>query len=184
MATAGITIREVSDRDLPLVADLAAAAFRAHDASVIGREQIDYMLERMYSLPALRRQRQEGHIVLLGQLAGEPVAYATFAVSAEDQTEGQIHKLAILPEHRGRGIGQRLVEHIADRLVRMQRSRLVLTVNRGDILAINFAFKLGFTIRSAVDTGIGGGFSMNDFIMTKRLASIPGHDSGLLPAMR
>ena len=184
MSTAGITIREASDRDLPVVADLAAITFRAHYPSIITREQIEYMLEHMYSLTALRRQRQEGHVFLLGLHAGEPVAYAAFGVSAEDQIEGLIHKLYILPEHQGRGIGQRLIEHIADRLVRMGRSRLVLTVNRGNISAINFYFKLGFTIRSAVDTGIGGGYFMNDFVMTKRLNTTPGHESGLLLAMR
>ncbi len=184
MTAAGITIREASDRDLAVVAELAAITFRAHYPTIISREQIEYMLEHMYSVPALRRQRQEGHVILLGLLAGAPVAYASFGVSAEDQIEGQIHKLYILPEHQGRGIGQRLIEHIADRLVRMGRGRLVLTVNRRNISAINFYFKLGFTIRSVVDTDIGGGFSMNDFVMTKRVATVPGHESGLLPAMR
>jgi len=184
MTPAGITIREASDRDLPVVADLAAITFRAHYSTIISGEQIEYMLERMYSAVALRRQRQMGHVFLLALHAGEPVAYASFGVSAEDQAEGQIHKLYILPEHQGRGLGQRLIEHIADRLVRMDRGRLVLTVNRGNIAAINFYFKMGFTIRSVVDTGIGGGFSMNDFVMTKRLSTTPGHESGLLQAMR
>ena len=185
MSTAGITLREASDRDLPTVADLAALTFRAHYPTILPREQIEYMLERMYSPTALRRQRQEGHVFLLAQLDGQPVAYASFGVSAEDQAEGQIHKLYILSEHQGRGIGQRLIEHIADRLVRMDRTRLVLTVNRGNISAINFYFKMGFTIRSAVDIGIGSGFAMNDFVMTKRLRATPDNSgSGLLPAMR
>ena len=184
MTSAGITIREASDRDLPIVADLAAITFRAHYPTILPREQIEYMLERMYSTIALRRQRQEGHVFLLGLHAGEPVAYASFGISAEDQAEGQIHKLYIMPEHQGRGIGQRLIQHITDRLLHMDRCRLVLTVNRGNISALNFYFKMGFTIRSVVDTGIGGGFTLNDFVMTKRLNTAPGRDSGLLQAMR
>jgi ribosomal protein S18 acetylase RimI-like enzyme len=185
MTRAAITIREATDRDLPVVVDLACATFRAHYPSIIGRDQIEYMLATTYSIEALGRQRKEGHVFLVGSVGGTPVAFASFGVSAEDQVEGQIHKLCVLPDHQRHGIGHGLIEHISERLARMGRTRLVLAINRCNISAINFSFKNGFTIRSAVDSDIGGGFAMSDFVMTRKLRDTPGSSgSAVLPVMR
>ena len=60
-----------------------------------------------------------------------------------------------------------------DHLLELARSRgfqhISLTVNRRNIKAINFYFKAGYQIRSAVDISIGRGFTLNDFIMSRRL---------------
>jgi ribosomal protein S18 acetylase RimI-like enzyme len=45
-----------------------------------------------------------------------------------------------------------------------------LQVNRQNYTAINFYFKLGFTIERVADFDIGHGFFMNDFVMLKQLS--------------
>jgi len=61
-----------------------------------------------------------------------------------------------------------------DHLFELARGRgfqhISLTVNRRNIKAINFYFKAGYVIRSAVDLAIGRGFTLNDFIMARRLS--------------
>lgn len=165
-----VTTREANDRDLGTIATLAASTFRQHYPGIISDAQIDYMLTRMYSTAALRRQRQEGQVFLMALINQKPAAFSSFALSQEETSEAQIHKLYVLPEHHGRRIGVRLIDEVTNRVLRLDRRRLVLTVNRLNIQAINFYFREGFTIRSVVDTDIGGGYSMTDFVMEKAIA--------------
>lgn len=162
-----VTIREASDRDLDTAATLAASTFRQHYPGIISDAQIEYMLSHRYSAAALRRQRQEGQVFLLALVNRNPVAFASFGLSQEETSEVQIHKLYVLPEHQGQRIGVRLIDEVTTRVLRLERRRLVLTVNRLNIQAINFYFREGFTLRSAVDIDIGGGYVMADFVMEK-----------------
>lgn len=162
-----VTTREANDRDLATISTLAGNTFRQHYPGIISNAQIDYMLTRMYSAAALRRQRQEGQVFLLALINDKPAAFAAFALSQEEASEAQIHKLYVLPEHHGRRIGVRLIDEVTNRVLRLERRRIVLTVNRINIQAINFYFREGFSIRSVVDTDIGGGYSMTDFVMEK-----------------
>lgn len=165
-----VTTREASDRDMGAVATLAAETFRQHYPGIIGEGQIEYMLKHMYSATALRRQRQEGSVFLMALINQKPAGFAAFALSQEEMSEAQIQKIYVLPEHHGRRIGVRLIDEITNRVLGLGRSRLTLTVNRRNIQAINFYFREGFTIRSVVDTDIGGGYLMKDFVMEKALA--------------
>ena len=68
-------------------------------------------------------------------------------------------------QHR-KGIGSEIFNAI---LVLMDQPKTItLTVNRKNIKAINFYFKIGFTIKSAEDFDIGNGYYMNDFVMVKK----------------
>jgi ribosomal protein S18 acetylase RimI-like enzyme len=169
-----VTTREANDRDLATVAALAASVFRQHYPGIISAAQIDYMLKHLNSAAALRRQRQLGHVFLLALINAKPAGFASFALSQEETSEAQIHKLYVLPEHHGRRIGVRLIDEVTTRVQRLDRRQLVLTVNRLNIQAINFYFREGFTIRSVVDTDIGGGFAMQDFVMEKVIGDATG----------
>jgi ribosomal protein S18 acetylase RimI-like enzyme len=169
-----VTTREANDRDLTTVATLAGSIFRQHYPGILSVAQIDYMLAKLYSAAALRRQRQLGHVFLLALINEKPAAFASFALSQEETNEAQIHKLYVLPEHHGRRIGVRLIDEVTTRVQRLDRRRLVLTVNRLNIQAINFYFREGFTIRSVVDTDIGGGYAMQDFVMEKLIGDASG----------
>jgi diamine N-acetyltransferase len=181
--TEKLTIREANDRDLPAVNDLATAIFRQYYPSVISAAQIEYMLTRNYSLDSLRRQRQEGHVFLLGTIDNQLSAFASFSVSQEDTHEAQIHKLYVRAELHGKRIGVRLINEVTNRVLRMDRQWLILTVNRRNIQAINFYFREGFTIRSAVDLDIGGGFAMTDFVMEKEIGEAQRRPTGSYTAV-
>ncbi len=68
------------------------------------------------------------------------------------------------------------------RVMALDRTHLVLTVNRLNVHAMNFYIKLGFLLRSVTDTDIGGGFEMQDFVMAKRLQGVG--ETAKLPALR
>jgi ribosomal protein S18 acetylase RimI-like enzyme len=177
-----LVIRDAGDADFRPMAAVAAAAFRSNYPGFLSREQIEYMLENRYSSQALRKQAANGHRFLIAQLGPQPAAFASFGVSAEDSDEAQIHKIYIRPDVQGMGIGSKLVHLVEERVLALGRSHLSLTVNRLNIHAINFYIKLGFLLRSAVDSDIGGGFAMNDFVMAKRMGGVS--ETAKLPALR
>ncbi len=164
-----LALRAADDADLPAIAELADTAWRSHYRGIIPDKQIDYMLTRMYQPSALRHQIATGHRFICAAYGPLIIAFASFSGSLEDLSEGQIHKLYVHPEHQDHGIGVRLIDYLAGSLRALGRRCVTLTVNRRNIKAINFYFKVGFTIRSAVDIDIGEGFTMKDFVMAKAL---------------
>ncbi len=164
-----LILRAIEDADLPAVAELADTVWRSHYRGIISDRQIDYMLDRMYQPTTLRQQLATGHRFVCAAYGPLIVAFASFSGSLEDLSEGQIHKLYVHPDHQHQGLGVRLIDYLAGSLRTLGRRCVTLTVNRRNITAINFYFKVGFTIRSVVDIDIGQGFVMKDFVMAKPL---------------
>ncbi len=55
--------------------------------------------------------------------------------------------------------------------------RLILSVNKRNIRAIAAYRRNGFIIAESVVTDIGGGFVMDDYVMTKELSGLPASDT-------
>lgn len=156
--------RPAERADLPTIASLAREIWREHYPGIISAEQIEYMLERLYEPGALEAQWATGRRFWLGTLDGEPAGYA--AASPEDGGAGVfLNSLYVRRAARGRGLGGGLLAAAAAGFPAAGRIRL--TVNRHNFRAINFYFKSGFVIASLADTDIGGGYAMNDFVMTR-----------------
>ncbi len=168
-ASTPLSLRAADDSDLPAIAELADTAWRSHYRGIISDKQIDYMLEMMYQPWSMRQQIATGHRFVCASYGPLVVAFASFSASLEDLSEGQIHKLYVHPDHQDHGIGVRLIDYLSGSLRALGRRCVTLTVNRRNIKAINFYFKVGFVIRSAVDIDIGEGFKMKDFVMAKTL---------------
>lgn len=163
-------ILPASLEDLPAIAELAAVIWRAHYPTIISIAQIEFMLERMYALPVMREEMaQRGirydRLFVNSQLVG-------FASYGQTETAGvvKLHKLYVLPELHGLGLGSRLLKHCEDEARVMGAHRLILAVNKGNAKAIAAYRRNGFDVAESVVNDIGGGFVMDDFIMAKELA--------------
>ncbi len=156
--------------DLAAVSRLAHDIWRRHYPGIISREQIEYMLESRYAPLRLQAESaRPGRGYLVARLAGEPLGFAALAPADDAPGEIVLRAFYLDPAHHGKGLGRRFMDH----LIALARSRgfqhISLAVNRRNIKAINFYFKAGYQIRSAVDISIGRGFTLNDFIMARRL---------------
>ncbi len=91
--------------------------------------------------------------------------------------EFKLHKLYLLPELHGRGLGSLLLQHVEREVRAGAGRRLILYVNRRNTKAITAYKRNGFAVTESVVTDIGNGFVMDDYVMTKELPELPASDS-------
>lgn len=171
MNTPSIEIRPATEVDLPIIRRLAAVIWHAHYPGIISAEQIDYMLQRMYSPETLQREFCELNIRFECLLADGTMAGFAAHGPAESPVVRKLHKLYLHPDWQGQGLGSRLLQHCEGEARRLGATRMWLTVNKRNARAIAAYRRNGFTVQDAVVSDIGGGFVMDDLVMAKHLAA-------------
>ena len=159
-----ITLRTASAADIPLLRRLAGAAFPPTYAAILSPEQLDYMMQWMYSEESLRGQLAAGQTFYIAALDGTPCGY--LSVEPQEPSLFHLQKIYVVPAAQGRGVGEALfrqaVAHV--RTHGMLPARLELNVNRYN-RAVGFYERMGMQRLRSVDIPIGEGFFMNDYIM-------------------
>lgn len=161
-----LQIRNATINDIEVIRSLSFRIWPQTYSDILSQEQIDYMLELMYSKEALETQMREGHSFYLLYSDQEPVGFA----SVNELSAGvfKLQKIYVLPQEQGKGSGKFLLQAIVDKLKKVNAKVLQLNVNRNN-RAQSFYKKLGFSIVKSEDIEIGKGFFMNDYVMEKNL---------------
>lgn len=165
-----VQIIRAGEEHLPTIARLADTIWRACYPGIISTEQIDYMLSRMYALDAMQDEiRSHGIRYDLLLVDDRPAGFASYGPTP-NAGEMKLHKLYLLPELHGRGLGSRLLQKVEQEVRATGAHRLVLSVNKRNTQAIAAYKRNGFEVAESIVTDIGGGFVMDDYIMAKELA--------------
>jgi ribosomal protein S18 acetylase RimI-like enzyme len=155
------SLKPVTENDFATIGNLARIIWDKHYVPIIGPEQVNYMLEKMYSPGAILQQTKEGqkfHLVI-----NENKEAGFIAVSSKDDKNFFLHKFYILQEKQNAGLGTKIFKQVFEDLYKAES--IQLTVNRQNYKSVNFYFKLGFKIDRIEDFDIGNGYFMNDFVM-------------------
>ncbi|MFM2049244.1 MAG: hypothetical protein RI955_1792 [Bacteroidota bacterium] len=155
-----------TESHIAMIQQLADKIWRKHYPSIITIEQIDYMLNKMYSAKSLLQQMNEGQQFTI--LSIDNYATGFIAVSKKEEHHYFINKLYVDTTQHRKGLGKLLLNKIEQEYI--DAENFSLTVNRQNFNAINFYFKNGFVIESVADFDIGNGYVMNDFVMKKKLS--------------
>jgi ribosomal protein S18 acetylase RimI-like enzyme len=148
--------------DVDEIHQLAHKIWTVHYPPIIGSEQVDYMLKRMYAKETLHHQILEGkQIYFLLQNQKETIGFTSIEI--HKNTEAFINKFYILSNQQRSGLGKLAFDVLINYFEEVKTIRL--QVNRQNYTAINFYFKIGFVIEKVEDFDIGDGYQMNDFIM-------------------
>jgi diamine N-acetyltransferase len=159
-------IRNATTQDIDLIRRLCFNVWPQTYAGIISQEQIDYMLEMMYSEASLKKQMGDGAQFIIVYDENEPVGFASF-----QETEPAIfklHKLYVLPSQQGRGTGRFIIDYILSEIKKQNATALQLQVNRRNNAKF-FYEKNGFAIIKEFDFAIGNGWVMDDYVMEKKL---------------
>ena len=93
------TARKASVEDCGLIREMACVAFPDTYKTILSPEQLDYMMEWMYSPENLRRQMAEGHVYYIAYKDGTPCGYLSVQPEADDLYI--LQKIYILPRFQG-----------------------------------------------------------------------------------
>lgn len=158
-------IRKATIKDIPIIHAMASVVFPDTYREILSPDQIDYMMEWMYSEESLYRQMtEEGHIYYLAYRDEEPAGY--LSIQPEGEHTFHLQKIYIMPAFQGMHLGKRLFEQAiaAIKEIHPAPCEMRLNVNRYN-RALTFYQKMGMTKVDEGDFAIGNGYYMNDYIM-------------------
>lgn len=160
--------RATSDLKIHEIAALAEEIWHQHFTPIIGEAQVNYMVDKFQSYPALKAQiEQEGYEyyqirsfhTLAGYVGIRPETDALF-----------LSKLYIKKDCRG----QHLATDVLNFLIQLCRERhlkkIWLTCNKHNDHTLAIYAHLGFTITDEQTADIGNGFVMDDYILTLNIS--------------
>lgn len=160
-----VFIRTASKTDIPIIQEIAYKTWPTTYGHILSKEQINYMLDMMYSPSSLENQMNQNINFFLAELHGKVVGFAS---TGREPMEGmfKLHKLYVLPDIQTKGIGSALLEEVIQFAKKNSGEQLVLQVNRNNS-AVDFYKKKDFIVLYEADFNIGNGYQMNDYVMGK-----------------
>ncbi len=155
------------------IPEIQAIAYRTWPTTfghLLSRAQIAYMLERNYSSSALEQLMTEGkHRFMVTERDGRAVGFTSYQLHYPSEHVFTIHKLYLLPEAQRSGIGTFVLHLLSARALELTMNTLRLRVLFNNTNAIQFYEQYGFSRTGAEATDIGGGFTVLEYVMTKKL---------------
>jgi diamine N-acetyltransferase len=159
-------IRIATVRDINAIQNIAYTTWPSAYKRVITSEQIEYMLEKMYSQDVLENQFYEGTQFLVAEVDDEIVGFASYGLLQDNIYK--LHKLYVNPDTQKSGAGKALLKEVLNKVIKLGGKQLELQVNRKN-KAVSFYEKMGFEIIKSEDFYFGEGFYMNDYVMSMSL---------------
>lgn len=166
-----VPVKEGADQER--LAEMARTIWNEYWPALIGQAQVDYMVENFQSLRAIKEDMadhayeywfleaaEEGESRIVGYTGGheEPETNRYF-----------ISKIYLFAEERGRGFASKTIRFYEDLCRERGLHAMYLTVNKHNELGVRAYKGKGFETIDAVETDIGNGFVMDDFIMEKQV---------------
>ena len=164
-----ISIQKNTDNNFTSIRAIAAEVWPIAYGAILSKEQLDYMMEMMYSVSALQEQaNSNGNHFIIATENEIPVGFASYEFNYDGVPKTKIHKIYILSNQQGKGIGRILIDYISNNATKNNQIGLLLNVNRNNE-AQYFYKKLGFAITREEVIAIGNGYVMDDYVMEKSI---------------
>ena len=164
-----IQITEAALKDIAKIQEIAHITWPITYGEILTKEQLEYMLDLIYSDETLSKQIQnKEQLFYLISDADSVIGFIGIEHNYKNEAITKIHKIYLLPETQGKGFGKMVFDEIGKMALENNSATLLLNVNRFNT-ALNFYKKLGFEIKETVDIEIGNGYLMEDYVMGKQI---------------
>ena len=158
-------IKKATLENIDIIRSLASVVFPHTYKEILSPEQLEYMMEWMYSVESLNKQMlEDGHIYYLAYRGNEPAGY--LSIQPEGEHTFHLQKIYVLPSFQGMKLGKMLFEQAIKAIKELHPTpcQMRLNVNRYN-KALTFYQKMGMHKVDEGDFPIGNGYYMNDYIM-------------------
>lgn len=150
------------------IEDLADTIWREHYIPIVGKPQIDYMLDKFQSAKAIENQVDDGYEYFIIIYNNIPVGY----ISIKKETGALfLSKIYVLSSYRGKKIGKYAMQFVENKAKTYKLKHIRLTVNINNTNSIKAYEKLGFKNIGPTIADIGNGFVMDDYEMVMLVRS-------------
>lgn len=169
-------IRIANLEDRALIRSISERTWPSTYGHIISQEQIDFMLDWMYSNTSLAEQFTKGHQFFIACLNGTDIGFCSVSEDREEQDNStnqtqqkafKLNKLYVLPSAQGTGSGKALLEKAIEVAKNAGAESIFLQVNKHNN-AYTFYLKNGFVKEAEFKFDIGNGFFMDDYVMRLR----------------
>jgi RsiW-degrading membrane proteinase PrsW (M82 family)/ribosomal protein S18 acetylase RimI-like enzyme len=161
-----MSLRKGYPHDIPLIRDMAYKIWPVTYGNILSKDQLDYMLNLIYSEQALNDQMKSDHEFFMLYDGVQPIGFASYGLV--EPNKFKLHKIYVLPSYQGKGAGRFVIGELINAIKRKGGTSLLLNVNRNNP-AKSFYEKSGFVVIKEEDIDIGSGYFMNDYVMEKSL---------------
>lgn len=155
--------RQASIKDIAVIQALARSIWDEAYGELLSKEQIDYMLQMMYSEKVITEELLRGTMWELIVANGKACGYLSYAIAEDNSVK--LSKIYIDKNFRRTSIAADSISRVKQYAAQNGKDYVYLTVNKNNKTAIRSYEKNGFVITASVVTDIGQGFSMDDYIM-------------------
>ncbi len=163
-----VTFKKASEEDIPLIRILAEKSWKDAYRNIISLEQVEYMLQKMYSAEEILSQLNNPHYhYFIIEENSVPAGFIGFENHYEDKTT-KLHRIYLLKDFKGKGLGKTALQFLKEKVNEASDNRIILNVNKN-----NEAQKIyesqGFTVFDEGIFDIGNGYVMDDYLMECQL---------------
>jgi len=147
------------------IAILADEIWREHYTPIIGEAQVDYMLKRFQSAEQICEDiKSNDYIYFTAEhiKSGEMIGYCACQPKKDYLL---LSKIYIRKDYRGKGIAHSFLDEVSTLCREYGFDKIRLTVNKHNANSIAAYHKMGFETIDSIETDIGNGFIMDDFVM-------------------
>ena len=155
-----------NNEDIKKIAELANVIWHEFFTCILSDEQIDYMVEKYQSYPAITKAvNEDGYRYYMAYDGDDLCGY----LGIHDEGEGTIFisKVYVRADKRKRGIASLMLNRLREDFP--DSKKWYLTVNRHNSGSIAVYEKRGFYKAREQVADIGNGFVMDDYVMEKDL---------------
>lgn len=159
---------KANSEHIPIIIELTKKIWPVAYGEILSKSQLDYMIDKFYNETALSELIQKGHVFYLAQDDNDKyVGFVSYEINSEPN-KTKIHKIYVLPETQGTGLGRQFFELVKEKAIENNQSNIFLNVNKQNH-AVNFYTKLGFAKVKDEVIDIGNGYVMDDYVMEIQL---------------
>ncbi len=157
---------EATEKDIPLIQNLARRSWESAYSGIISAEQINYMLGKMYSEEEISTHLKNPdyhYFLIFDENSNSFEGFMGYENGYEEQTT-KLHRIYLVPESKGKGFGKEALNFLKQKISVSNDKRIILNVNKENN-AKKFYESQGFKVYDEVVLDIGDGFVMDDFLM-------------------